>query len=82
MRKTVNFILNIFLSLLLLQCQKPQITEKKPNIILIVTDDQGFADLSAYSHVSANCETPNMDRIAERGVLFDNCYVSSPGRMW
>ncbi len=78
MRKTANFILNIILPLLLIQCQKPQITEKKTNIILIVTDDQGYADLSAYSHFSANCETPNMDRIAQSGVLFDNCYVSAP----
>jgi arylsulfatase A-like enzyme len=77
-KKTVNFILIILLSLLFIQCQKPQGTEKRPNIILIVNDDQGFADLSAYSHVSAKCETPNMDRIAESGVLFDNCYVSGP----
>ncbi len=51
---------------------------KQPNIILIVTDDQGYADLSAYDHVSANCETPNMDRIAQSGVLFSQCYVSGP----
>ena len=51
---------------------------KQANIILIVTDDQGYADLSAFSHVSANCQTPNMDRIAKRGVLFDQFYVSGP----
>lgn len=50
----------------------------KPNIILIVTDDQGYADFSAYSHVSANCKTPNMDRIAEGGVLFTKAYASAP----
>lgn len=52
--------------------------ETKPNIILIVTDDQGYADLSAYEHVSENCQTPNMDRIADKGVLFTNAYASAP----
>lgn len=51
---------------------------KQPNIILIVTDDQGYADLSAYNHVSKYCETPNMDRIAKNGVLFYNAYVTAP----
>ncbi|WP_186755230.1 sulfatase family protein [Echinicola salinicaeni] len=51
---------------------------KQPNIILIVTDDQGYADLSAYDHVSKHCETPNMDRIANNGVLFYNAYVTAP----
>ncbi|MBD8489511.1 sulfatase-like hydrolase/transferase [Echinicola sp. CAU 1574] len=50
----------------------------KPNIILIVTDDQGYADLSAYNHVSHLCKTPNMDRIAQNGILFDNAYVTAP----
>ena len=66
----------------LVQCQNSTTTDStatnQPNIILIVTDDQGYADLSAYDHVSANCATPNMDRIAQSGVLFDQCYVSGP----
>ena len=62
--------------LLFTQCSIDE--NKRPNIILIVTDDQGYADLSAFDHVSPKCQTPNMDRIAENGVLFDNCYVSGP----
>lgn len=76
---------NLFLFaivVLFVQCHNPKQTEdtlqKQPNIILIVTDDQGYADLSAYKHVSENCQTPNMDRLANRGVLFDKCYVSGP----
>lgn len=49
-----------------------------PNIILIVTDDQGYADLSAYDHVSPGCHTPNMDRIAQHGVLFTQAYATAP----
>lgn len=52
--------------------------EQKPNIIFIVTDDQGYADLSAYAHAAQDCSTPNMDRIADRGVLFTQGYASAP----
>jgi arylsulfatase A-like enzyme len=72
----MRYILIITLSVLFWQCSS--VTDSQPNIILIVTDDQGYADLSAFDHVSPNCQTPNMDRIAENGVLFDNCYVSAP----
>lgn len=82
MKIKLGFILIVSLSLLFVQCNNTgnpeSVSSKKPNIILIVTDDQGYADLSAFDHVSANCKTPNMDRIAQSGVLFDNCYVSGP----
>jgi len=63
---------------LLGSCSPKAETGEKPNILLIVTDDQGYADLSAFDHVSEDCRTPGMDRIADNGVLFDNCYVSGP----
>ena len=82
MKKRIYYLLLAALGLLFVQCSNIKKTEianaKQPNIILIVTDDQGYADLSAYKHVSENCQTPHMDRIAASGVLFDNCYVSGP----
>ena len=51
---------------------------RRPNIVVIITDDQGYADLSAYSHHAGDIETPNMDRIADGGVLFTQGYVSAP----
>lgn len=45
-----------------------------PNIILILTDDQGWGDLSISGNT--NLETPNIDRLAETGVTFDRFYVS------
>jgi arylsulfatase A-like enzyme len=66
---------NLFLPVLFSACS---VQEQKPNIILIVTDDQGYADLSAYDHVSPKCSTPNMDRIAREGVLFTDCYTTAP----
>lgn len=55
-----------------------------PNFLIIVVDDQGYADLSAYDHAAPDVHTPNMDRLATRGVLFTNAYatagVCSPSR--
>ena len=42
----------------------------RPNLLIIVTDDQGYADMSAYSHAAADVSTPNMERIAAKGLLF------------
>lgn len=78
----MRYIILLVLLVLFVHCDHTKKSEigdaKKPNIILIVTDDQGYADLSAFEHVSPNCQTPNMDRIAQNGILFDNCYVSGP----
>ncbi len=45
-----------------------------PNIILILTDDQGWGDLSISGNT--NLETPNIDQLAAMGVTFDRFYVS------
>jgi arylsulfatase A-like enzyme len=50
----------------------------RPNVVIIVTDDHGYADLSAYAHAAADVATPNMDRIASKGVLFTRAYVTAP----
>ena len=46
---------------------------ERPNIILIVTDDQGWGDLGFNSNL--NISTPNIDKLAEGGVVFDRFYV-------
>ena len=48
----------------------------KPNFILIVADDLGYADLSLNG--SKQIPTPNIDRLAKEGVNFTQGYVSSP----
>ncbi|MGI9552637.1 MAG: sulfatase-like hydrolase/transferase, partial [Aurantibacter sp.] len=47
--------------------------KKKPNIILIMADDQGWGDLSSSGNTDIN--TPNIDAIAINGTSFENFYV-------
>ncbi len=60
------------------RAEKPQ----RPNILLIMTDDHTIQALSCYG--GCLVETPNLDRLAEEGMLFENCYVpnaiSGPSR--
>lgn len=46
-----------------------------PDMILILTDDQGYGDLSAHGHPFL--KTPNVDRLRARSVRFENFYVSA-----
>lgn len=48
---------------------------RRPNIIVILTDDHGSGDLSCYG--SKEIATPNMDSIARDGVLFQNWYANA-----
>lgn len=50
--------------------------DRPPNIIVILTDDQGYADVGFNG--STEIPTPNIDRIAKEGVRFDRGYVSFP----
>ena len=48
--------------------------QDRPNIVLIMTDDQGYADLSAMGNPVL--ETPHIDSLARDGASMDNFYVS------
>jgi arylsulfatase A-like enzyme len=48
----------------------------KPNIILILADDLGGRDLACFG--SKYHETPNLDRLAARGVRLTQAYSASP----
>ncbi|MBQ1701762.1 MAG: sulfatase [Prevotella sp.] len=60
-------------------------TDKRPNILYIMSDDHAYQAISAYgSDVSRFAPTPNIDRIAREGMRFDRSFVenslSSPSR--
>lgn len=51
---------------------------RRPNILILITDDQGYADLGAYEHAAEDIRTPHLDRIARDGLLCTQAYVSAP----
>ena len=48
----------------------------RPNLIYILADDLGYGDLGCYGQKTL--KTPNLDRMAREGVLFENCFVNGP----
>ena len=46
----------------------------RPNIVLILTDDQGWADVGAYG--AEGFTTPHLDRLAAEGMRFTDFYAS------
>jgi arylsulfatase A-like enzyme len=50
---------------------------KKPNILLIMTDQHRLSALKTYD-TDTVCQTPNINRLASEGVLFENTYTTCP----
>ena len=77
MTKNITYF---FLFLGMISCSIKE--ETPPNVIVIISDDQGYADVGF--HGSKEIFTPNIDRIASNGVVFSEGYVSyavcSPSR--
>jgi arylsulfatase A-like enzyme len=61
---------------LLTACDRGSLRTGPPNIVIIVADDMGYADLSI--HGSTSFSTPRIDSIAHDGVRFSSGYVASP----
>ncbi len=53
-------------------------TRSKPNILLIVVDDQGFADFSPLPNHDATISTPNITKLGQSGITFSQAYVTAP----
>lgn len=72
--KNFEMILPILLSILLyVSCNSIQ--SEKPNIIMFLSDDFGYGDLSAYGHPSQ--EQTILDQLANEGIRFTSFYTSS-----
>jgi arylsulfatase len=54
----------------------PAMAQKKPNVVMLMTDDTGWQDFGAYTGGGAALghPTPNVDRIAKEGALFTSWY--------
>ena len=68
--------LSSFLLLLNVAFQSLPARAQKPNIIYIMADDLGYADLSCYGR--RDYQTPNLDKLAAEGMKFMNAYAAAP----
>jgi arylsulfatase A-like enzyme len=79
--KRISFA-SIFLVALLVCSSHANTLAPRPNFLIILTDDQGYGDVSTYG--AKDVQTPHIDRIAKEGILFTtmraNCTVCSPTR--
>ena len=65
----------ILIQFILIGCKTNDHLDNLPNIIIIYTDDLGYGDVSAYGKGTLN--TPNIDRLANEGIRFNNGYATS-----
>ena len=70
---------------LLGSCALNTASAQRWNIVYIMSDDHSYQAIIAYGHqLSKQAPTPNLDRLAERGMLFRRAYVenslSTPSR--
>ena len=68
---------NLFLSFFLFSFQALSAQkDARPNIIYIMADDLGYADLSCYGR--KDYQTPNLDKLCAQGLKFMNAYAAAP----
>jgi arylsulfatase A-like enzyme len=80
--KQLRILLVLLITTCFSQLNAQSSQSKKPNVIVILTDDQGSIDTNAYG--ATDLHTPNMDRLAKNGTRFTQFYagaaVCSPSR--
>ncbi len=69
-----NILLVLALSLVIISCKTK---EQQPNFVFILVDDLGWADVKC-NYPESFYDTPNIDKLAERGVRFTNAYAANP----
>ena len=69
----IKHIILSLVGILSLSCQKKE-ASRPPNVILIITDDQGYGDLGF--HKNPNIITPAIDAFAKKSIRFNNFHVS------
>lgn len=74
--KNKSYLLVSLVLILFTTCKKEMnIENQKPNILFLIADDMGYADLECYGGVS---KTPNINKLAEKGLLFTDFYAAAP----
>lgn len=78
----IKFLISAALSIFLISCnttsKEKKETPKKPNIIYIMSDDHTTQAFGIYnSRLAGLNPTPTLDKIANEGIIFDNCFVTN-----
>jgi hypothetical protein len=77
MRKGILILSGSFILLLLLcHCKRPETVPLKPNILLVITDDQSWEHAGSYGDRAVR--TPSIDRLSREGIRFENAYTACP----
>ncbi|HEY7423324.1 MAG TPA: sulfatase-like hydrolase/transferase, partial [Gemmataceae bacterium] len=73
-----GFIISLLAFLSIESAKKLQAAEKRtpPNIVVLFTDDQGYADVGCFG--AKGFETPNLDRMAREGMRFTDFHAAQP----
>lgn len=72
----MKYLGSILIAAILFGCNAKQNEQnKKPNVIVVFTDDQGYQDLGCYG--SPDIKTPNIDKMASEGIRYTDFYVAS-----
>jgi arylsulfatase A-like enzyme len=72
-----NMLICLFFVLLSsVGCQQVDTEDRLPNVLIILTDDMGYGDISCYD--PGTVSTPNINSIADEGVRCSNFYVPTP----
>ena len=77
----LSFVFALMLVPLITSCssnKKEKKQDKRPNILFIMSDDHTTQAITAYNKIYADYfTTPNIDRIANEGIRFDNVYCAN-----
>ena len=73
-KTVILFCLNLVGLFLHVQAEDVVLPEK-PNIVFIMSDDQGYGDVGYYDHPTL--KTPNLDEMSKTGIRLDQYYTSS-----
>jgi arylsulfatase A-like enzyme len=69
-------LLLLVLTLFCIESSIAQENDTRPNIIYMMADDMGYADLSCYGR--KDYQTPNLDKLCSQGLKFMNAYANAP----
>ncbi|MGD1893530.1 MAG: sulfatase [Cyclobacteriaceae bacterium] len=75
MKEVKGKVLVLTKTLLFFACYSSIFAQRQPNIILIIADDAGYADFGFQG--SNVMKTPNLDRLAQQGMKFQQAYVTA-----